>query len=119
MGCEGPSFRVRLCSAEGSAASETYLVLAALCALRGRIHSSDATVVQAAPQGLTHPLYALDVRTMGGLLAVAEAALVVGVVHGARRQFRETVLDLRRFILQARSPVAAGRTRGNTQATGY
>lgn len=88
------------------------LVFAALGALGGWLHLGDAAVVQVAPQGLAHPLHAFDDHAVGGVGAEAQAALVVGVVHGPRRQLRERVLDLRRLVLQARPPVPAAQVKG-------
>ena len=71
---------------------------------RGRLEASDAAVVgQFAPErraDLVHP------GAVSRFRAVLEAALVVDVVHGARRQFRVAELVIRRRIFEAGAPVA-------------
>lgn len=74
-------------------------MLATLCAFSGWFHPGEAAVVQMTPQSLTHTFQVLDVPTVGGLGAKAEATLVVCVVHGSGGQFREAVFYLRGLIL--------------------
>lgn len=84
-----------------------HLVLPAVGALGRRLHARDAAVVQVAPQRLADPLGALDALAVGGAGAEAEAALMVGVVHGTRGELGEAVLHLGGLVLQASAPVAA------------